>query len=606
MSVTRELARGAHVANYRIEAVLGRGGMSTVYLAEDLRLKRRVALKVLTPELAEDERFRERFLAESELAASLDHANVVPIYEAGAEDGSLFIAMRYVEGSDLKAFLRDGPLPKERAVVLAGQVAGALDAAHELGLVHGDVKPSNVLIDARGHAYLADFGLTKRLADERSPAGEAQLMGTIDYVAPEQIRGEQVDGRADVYSLGCLLYECLTGKQPFKRGNDAAVLYAHLEDEPPATDTAADPVLARALAKSPDDRYQTCGELAEAARLALGVAVPRRSRWPLAIGGIAIAVGVASFLAVFLIRGGSSGAPTLTGRLLRIDPSTNRVSASVPVGDRPTGVGIGSGRVWVTTGDTPSIWRVAPKTSSASPVGVKGTAVDIAIDGRVGYVLGDDGTIARVDLSTGEPIAGDVHTPAGDQATVIEAGLDGIWAASDSAALRVGSVSPTVERILVRGVIPQPSPIDQAHFRFDVTGIASGDGAVWITGDAIDRRLFRVDPETARVDAVATLPFVPSSVVAGFGAVWVAAQLDDVVAKLNPETLRIERTIRVGREPTALAVGPASLWVANALDDTVSRIDPKQNRVVATVGVGATPAAIAAEGASVWVAGDAG
>ena len=205
-------------------------------------------------------------------------------------------------------------------MLLAGQVAAALDAAHERGLVHGDVKPSNVLIDGRGHAYLADFGLTKRVTDERPPAGgEAQLMGTIDYVSPEQIRGEDVDGRADVYSLGCLLYECLTGRQPFKRGNDAAILYAHLEDKPPATDTAADPVLTRALAKSPDDRYQTCGALAEAARQALGVAAPRRSRFPLAIAVLVVAAGVASFLTVYLLRGGGSNSPPLTGRLVRID-----------------------------------------------------------------------------------------------------------------------------------------------------------------------------------------------------------------------------------------------------------------------------------------------
>ena len=272
MSVTRDLPRGTLIVDYRVEAVLGRGGMSVVYLAEDLRLKRQVALKLLAPALAEDERFRERFLSESELAASLDHANVIPVYEAGEAEGSLYIAMRYVEGSDLKARLGDGPLSDEETVALVVQVGGALDAAHERGLVHGDVKPSNVLIDGHGHAYLADFGLTKRLGDEPSPAGEAQLMGTIDYVAPEQIRGDQVDGRADIYSLGCLLYECLTGRQPFKRGNDAAVLYAHLEDEPPATGSAADPVIAKALAKDPDDRYQTCAELVEAARDALGVA----------------------------------------------------------------------------------------------------------------------------------------------------------------------------------------------------------------------------------------------------------------------------------------------------------------------------------------------
>ncbi len=285
-----QLPRGTLIVDYRVEAVLGRGGMSVVYLAEDLRLKRRVALKLLTPTLAEDARFRERFLSESELAASLDHANVIPIYEAGEADGHLYIAMRYVEGSDLKARLGDGPLSNEEAVAVAAQVGGALDAAHERGLVHGDVKPSNVLIDGRGHVYLADFGLTKRLGDEESPAGDGQLMGTIDYVAPEQIRGEPVDGRADIYSLGCLLYECLTGRQPFKRGNDAAILYAHLEDEPPTTGGAADPVIAKALAKSPDDRYQTGAELTEAARDALGVAAPRPSRRLAAVAVVAVAI----------------------------------------------------------------------------------------------------------------------------------------------------------------------------------------------------------------------------------------------------------------------------------------------------------------------------
>ncbi len=391
----RDRERGSQIADYRIEAVLGRGGMSVVYLAEDLRLKRRVALKLLTPALAEDERFRDRFLRESELAASLDHANVIPIYEAGEADGSLFIAMRYVEGSDLKALLRDGPLSEERAVLLAGQVAAALDAAHERGLVHGDVKPSNVLIDGRGHAYLADFGLTKRVTDEHSPGGEAQLMGTIDYVSPEQIRGEDVDGRADVYSLGCLLYECLTGKQPFKRGNDAAILYAHLEDEPPATDTAADPVLTRALAKSPDERFQTCGELAEAARQALGVAAPRRSRFPLAVAVLVVAAGVASFLSVYLLRGGGA-APGPHGVLVRIDPEEQQVGRAGHRGsgaDRrspsaPTGLGHHSRRHK----------RLASRhgVAGSSKVPAQGSPIGVAVR---------DGTAYRAD-SLGGPYGG--------------------------------------------------------------------------------------------------------------------------------------------------------------------------------------------------------
>ena len=237
--LSSDLPIGSELVGYRIEGVLGRGGMGIVYLAEDLRLKRKVALKLLSPELAEDERFRERLLAESELAASLDHPNIVPIYAAGDAAGRIFISMRYVEGEDLKQLLRRGPLAAEHALALVAQVAGALDAAHARGLVHGDVKPSNVLVtpeaghEGADHVYLADFGLTRRRAKSALPNGSGQLLGTVDYVAPELIEGRDVDGRADLYSLGCVLYECLAGEPPFPRASDAAVLFAHLDSEPP-------------------------------------------------------------------------------------------------------------------------------------------------------------------------------------------------------------------------------------------------------------------------------------------------------------------------------------------------------------------------------------
>src|SRR5512132_3497645 len=238
------------VLGYRIERVLGRGGMSVVYLAEDLSLKRQVALKLLAPLLADDDAFRERFLEESQLAASLDHPNVVPVYAAGEAGDELYIAMRYVEGHDLKVLLRAGALDPERVIRICSQVAEALDFAHERGLVHRDVKPSNVLLDAKEHVYLADFGLTKRLGEGR--AVEPALFGTIDYVAPEQIRGEEIDRRVDVYALGCLLYECLVGSSPFHRGSDAATLFSYLEDTPPPL-PGLDNVLSRALAKEPGE-----------------------------------------------------------------------------------------------------------------------------------------------------------------------------------------------------------------------------------------------------------------------------------------------------------------------------------------------------------------
>jgi WD40 repeat protein/tRNA A-37 threonylcarbamoyl transferase component Bud32 len=262
--------------------------MSVVYLAEDLRLKRRVALKVLASGLADDASFRDRFLRESELAASIDHPNIVPIYEAGTTEGRLFIAMRYVEGRDLGGRLQEGRLEPSGAIGILAQVASALDAAHARGLVHRDVKPSNILLDigarpdGSDHVYLADFGLMRRVSEESAPPDDGNLMGTIEYVAPEQISGEEVDGRADVYSLGCVLYECLVGRPPFHRDSDLAVVFAHLEADPPVATAerpdlpaAVDAVISRALDKDPDGRYASCRELAQAA---LAVAVDEASR----------------------------------------------------------------------------------------------------------------------------------------------------------------------------------------------------------------------------------------------------------------------------------------------------------------------------------------
>ena len=288
MQVSDDPRVGTKLAGYRIESLLGFGGTSVVYLAEDLRLKRKVALKLLATSLAEDESFRDRFLRESELAASMDHPNIVPIYEAGTTEDILFIAMRYVDGRDLKERLQRGRLDPADAIGILAQVASALDAAHVRGLVHRDVKPSNVLVDpgarpdGSDHVYLADFGLTRRVSEETGIGDDGHLLGTIDYVAPEQIAGEEIDGSADVYSLGCVLYECLVGQPPFRRDSDLAVVFAHLEAEPPAPSAgrpelpaALDAVIARALAKEPEQRYRSCSELA---RAALAVAVDEASR----------------------------------------------------------------------------------------------------------------------------------------------------------------------------------------------------------------------------------------------------------------------------------------------------------------------------------------
>ncbi len=265
------------LGEYRIVRLVGRGGMGSVYLADDVRLGRSVALKVLAPEFAAEASIRERFVRESRTAASLDHPHILPIYEAGEDDGNLFIAMRYVPGPDLAGIVeREGPMALERVVALIDQVAGALDAAHAAGLVHRDVKPGNILVvpgssPGTDHAYLSDFGLTKHVGDGPQLTRSGQLLGSVGYVAPEQIEGRAVDRRADIYSLGCVAYECLSGAQPYTRESELATLYAHATAPPPSLAAARpelppviDQVLATAMAKDPDDRYATAGALAEA------------------------------------------------------------------------------------------------------------------------------------------------------------------------------------------------------------------------------------------------------------------------------------------------------------------------------------------------------
>src|SRR5919108_3663885 len=257
VSVTLDQRIGTVLGGYRIIEPLGSGGTSVVYRAEHVRLGRPAALKLLAPGLGEAD-FSERFLRESQLAASLDHPNIVPIYDAGEEDGLLYIAMACIEGSDLKTLLaREGRLPVRRALRIVGQIASALDAAHARGLVHRDVKPANILVGPDDRAYLSDFGVVKELAG-RGTTRTGSFVGTIEYSAPEQIEGKDVDGRADVYALACVFYEGVVGTPPFHRSSEVAVLNAHLHAPPPKLTKAArglphqlEHVIQKALSKSP-------------------------------------------------------------------------------------------------------------------------------------------------------------------------------------------------------------------------------------------------------------------------------------------------------------------------------------------------------------------
>jgi len=358
------LAAGSQIAGYRIEEQIGRGGMAVVYRAFDPRLNRTVALKILAPELADDAAFRKRFMREMRAAAAVDHPHIVPVFDAGEADGALFIAMRYVAGQDLRTLLDAEPrLPADRVVQFIAQAASALDEAHSRGLVHRDVKPGNMLlaaVDGRGqpdHLYLSDFGLSKPALASANLTLTGQFLGTLDYMAPEQVEGHAVDGRADLYSLACTAFEMLAGEPPFKRDVGMAVLWAQLSAPVPSLRAlrpdlppAVDPVIAKALAKAPGDRYQTCNQFATALREACGADAPaaagpavlppgpptERARVPAAHPAAAIPADVPADLPPGPVTG-SADAPTDPGWRPAAPAAPRPVSAGRPPSAAPPG-----------------------------------------------------------------------------------------------------------------------------------------------------------------------------------------------------------------------------------------------------------------------------
>jgi serine/threonine protein kinase len=290
-----ELRIGASLGPYRIESEVGRGGMGVVYRArqETALIQRTVALKVLSPVLSTDDNFRRRFANEALHAASIDHEHIVPIYDAGEINGHLFLAMRYVEGTDLATLLRRVQrLEPRRALGIVRQAGRALDAAHRSGLIHRDVKPANMLIasgagrDATDHVYLGDFGLTKAASSRTELTKPGHFLGTLDYIAPEHIAGERLSPAVDIYALGCVLYQCLVGLPPFVKESEVALIHAHLNAPPPRITSvrpdlppALDGIIGRALSKDPDRRYASCAELVAAAEAALREPSRPRGQW---------------------------------------------------------------------------------------------------------------------------------------------------------------------------------------------------------------------------------------------------------------------------------------------------------------------------------------
>jgi Protein kinase domain len=598
---TRELRIGSPVLGYQVEALVGRGGMGVVYRVFDPALDRHVALKLIAPELALDEAFRERFLQESRAVAALEHPNVVPVYSAGQLEDTLYLAMRYVEGSDLRQLLAAGPLPPERAIDICAQVAAALDAAHERGLVHRDVKPSNILVGDGDHVYLGDFGLSRRL-DANTPVPGTSL-GTIAYVAPEQIRGDGVDGRADCYSLACVLYECLAGEPPFAGRSDVAVLFAHLEAEPPTfPDLGA--VFATGLAKDPGDRYGSCSELIDAARRALGLQ-PRRRRWPLVALAAAVIVATAIGVGAVARTHGGSQAALLTGRVAAIDTRSGTLGPAIAVGGQPRGIAALSERAWVTTdGLTPAgtaLWQIDAATRIATPVQTHGTPTNVAVAGGDVWVgedlgLGAGSEVERFD-NTGVSLWG---TKTSGDAPFVASTDRAVWASGPDDVVRVkpaGLIEFNLPRV---AVIRNPRHMNEVRIRWSITGIAAGPEGVWVVGDASDQRMWRVDRGHRRT---VSLGFPPSAVAEGDGFVWVTDQFNDRLARFDPATGHI-RFFHVGGEPMAVVVTHSGVWVATALNDTLWRIDP-HGGVPKKISLGFSPTALAVSGDRIWVAGDA-
>jgi YVTN family beta-propeller protein len=563
------LGTGAQVAGYRLESLIGQGGMGVVYRATDLSLGRQVALKLIKSELTGDEKWRKRFERESRLAASLDHPHVVPIYEAGEADGALFIAMRYVDGTDLASLIAaGGRLDPARAARLVSQVASALDAAHSAGLVHRDVKPANVLVcDVGGeeHAYLTDFGLMKHSAGRRDLTATGMFMGTVPYAAPEQLRGGLVDSRADVYALGCMLVEALTAEVPYPGDSEVAVMLAHIQEAPPAVSERVgalgagfDRVVAKALAKDPGERFASAGELARAAAAAAAAgAAPRQStvgferplpapaaerratrRRPFAAAAVVLLAGVVA--AALALTGGEGSDPGAADAAPAVE--------STPVGDKPLGLAIGIGGVWVAN-------------------------------------LGSD-TVSVIDPATGDRLGDPIPLEGGPADVAVAAGSVWVSASAAGSVMRLDPASGDAVEIPIRA-----TPLS----------LAASNEAVWVTH--LEQNLVsRIDPRSDEVVAEVRVGEGPSDVAAGEGAVWVAAGDDGTVTRIDPVADRATSRIEVGGSPEGIAVGEGAVWVSDASSGSVSRIDPGSNRVAARIEVGKGAEGIAVAAGSVWVA----
>jgi YVTN family beta-propeller protein len=514
------------VAGCRVEAVVGRGGMGVVYRATQLSLERPVALKAITPELAGDPTFRERFKRESRIAASIEHPNVIPVYEAGEGEGLLYLIMRYVEGTDLRALIdAERGLEPERAARIVSQVAAALAAAHRRDLIHRDVKPANVLIDAGGerdHAYLTDFGIARHAAATSGLTRTGSVIGTLDYLAPERIQDQGGDGRSDVYALGCVLFEALTGTLPYERDNEVAKMYAHLNAPVPSAREVApdvpeelDSLARRAMAKDPDDRFATAGEMADA----LGDTLPARAS-----------------------RASPHAAPV--GEATHVEAA----GPAVPLG-------------------------VSEEASLAAETAEELSPVERRAE------RGDGRTEAGA--ATEEPKAAAApETAAPPRAQAAASRRRGVFFAAIGAALAAAAVVLVLS--LNGGDPPEEGPPARDSEAPADAGqpAASGDGAAGQAGQ---------QPLAFRRAGAVTLDPGPDGLAASSGTVWVADKRGGRVVPVDEPNARPGDPIEVGPNPDSVAAGFGSVWVTNTDSNDVSRIDPAERAVTETIDVGEGP-----------------
>ena len=607
LTAMSEFAPGAVFAGHRIEAVAGRGGMGVVYRATQLALDRTVALKVIAPGLLEDQNIRARFVRESKVAASIDHPNVIPIYYTGEEDDVAYIAMRYVAGDDIRSLVRrEGPLKPQRAADIVAQIGSALDDAHSAGLVHRDVKPANVLLAGNDHVYLTDFGLTKHALSVAGSTKPGHWVGTLDYVAPEQIRGDRVDARADVYALGCVLYYMLTGQVPFKRDGDEARLWAHLS-EPPPKPAALDPeipaafdfVIERALAKDPEERYPSAGDLG---RAALAAAANRRpaERERLVARGEAAPIESPTVTAA---------APGTQQTKLQPEPETRRLPPAgrsrrglVAVGLVVLAAAVGVGTALALTGDddAPPPKADATPTPTATPDGPR-IVKTLTVGRRPNVVRAAGDTIFvgsfrrdRVDLIDAKTRKKRSYRPkiGIGVADAVVVG-DSIWFAVSRSNQLVRLNARTGRRIGDPVKLPYPP-----------TTITYAKGAIWsglVRGTGYPDQLVKIDPKTGETQVSVDYPLGIMALTSSPTAIWAAARRSALVERIDPRTGAVEHEFQVGRNYSEdIEYGGGALWLASPNDNTVYRVDTKSLEQI-TVSVGQRPRQLAVTKDAVYV-----